>query len=106
LLIVTGIRSELTFYLNGKTTLYKASDLRLKAINKDNTKIKPSKDTSKANQNTKKNKRVVYYNFKIFVVNKKRQYNNSKKEKQPNKYKLNKKLNKQTFIRVNKIINN
>jgi hypothetical protein len=93
-------------YLNSKTILHKASDLRLKAINKDNIKIKPSKSTSKANQNTKKNKRVVHYNFKIFVVSKKRQYNNNKKKKQPNKYKLNKELSKQTFIRVNKTINN
>jgi hypothetical protein len=94
------------FYLNGKTILYKASDLWLKAINKGNTKIKPGKGTSKANQNTKRDKRVVYYNFKIFVVNKRRQYNNSKKEKQSNKYKPDKELSKQTFIRVNKTINN
>jgi hypothetical protein len=53
------------FYLNGKTTLHKAFNLQLKAINKGNTKIKPSKGTFKTNQNTKKNKRVVYYNFKI-----------------------------------------
>jgi hypothetical protein len=94
------------FYLNGKTTLYKASDLWLKTINEDNIKIKPSKGTFKINQNIKRDKRVVYYNFKIFVVNRKRQYNNDKKEKQPNKYKLNKELSKQTFIRVNKTINN
>jgi hypothetical protein len=80
--------------------------LRLKAINKGNTKIKPGKSTSKINQNVKRNKCVVYYNFKIFVISKKRQYNNSKKEKQPNKYKLDKELSKQTFIKVNKTINN
>jgi hypothetical protein len=106
LLIVIRIRSELVPYLNSKTILYKASNLQLKVINKGNIKIKPSKNTSKANQNTKKNKHVVYYNFKIFVVSKKRQYNNSKKEKQLNKYKPDKELNKQTFIRVNKTINN
>jgi hypothetical protein len=94
------------FYLNSKTTLYKAFNLRLKAINKGNIKIKLSKSTFKANQNTKKNKHVVHYNFKIFVVNKKRQYNNNRKKKQPNKYKLDKELSKQTFIKVNKIINN
>jgi hypothetical protein len=99
-------RSGLAPYLNGKTTFYKASDLWLKAINKGNTKIKPGKGTSKANQNTKKDKRVVHYNFKIFVVSGKRQYNNSKKEKQPNKYELDKELSKQTFIKVNKTINN
>jgi hypothetical protein len=81
-------------YLNSKTTLYKASDLRLKAINKGNTKIKPGKDTFKANQNTKKDKRVVYYNFKVFVVSEKRQYNNGRKEKQPNKYEPDKELSK------------
>jgi hypothetical protein len=106
LLIVTKIKSGLTFYLDNKTTFCKVSNLWLKAINKDNTKIRPSKGTSKANQNTKKNKRVVYYNFKIFVVNKRRQYNNSEKEKQPNKYKPDKELSKQTFIKVNKTINN
>jgi hypothetical protein len=94
LLIIIRIRLGLVFYLNSKTILREASDLRLKAINKGNTKIKPGKDTSKANQNTKRNKRVVYYNFKIFMINKKRQYNNSKKEKQPNKYKLDKELSK------------
>jgi hypothetical protein len=106
LLIVTKIRSGLAPYLDSKTTLCKASDLRLKAINKGNTKIKPGKGTFKTNQNAKKDERVVYYNFKIFVVKKKRQYNNNKKEKQPDKYKLNKELNKQIFIRVNKTINN
>jgi hypothetical protein len=40
------------------------------------------------------------------MVSKRRQYNNSKKKKQPNKYKLDKKLSKQTFIKVNKTINN
>jgi hypothetical protein len=94
------------FYLNNKTTFYKASNLRLKAINKDNIKIKLSKGIFKANQNVKRNKRVVYYNFKIFVINKKKQYNNSEKKKQLNKYKLDKELSKQTFIRVNKTINN
>jgi hypothetical protein len=54
LLIVTGIRSGLILYLNSKTILYKAFNLRLKAINKGNTKIKPGKDTSKANQNVRK----------------------------------------------------
>jgi hypothetical protein len=93
-------------YLNGKTTLYKASDLWLKTINEDNTKIKLSKSIFKTNQNIKRDEHVVYYNFKIFVINRKRQYNNNKKEKQPNKYKLNKELSKQTFIRVNKTINN
>jgi hypothetical protein len=93
-------------YLNSKTILYKAFNLWLKAINKGNTKIKPSKNTSKTNQNVKRDKRVIYYNFKIFVVNKKRQYNNSEKKKQLNKYKLDKELSKQTFIKVNKIINN
>jgi hypothetical protein len=93
-------------YLNSKTILCKAFNLQLKAINKDNIKIKPSKGISKANQNTKKDEYVVYYNFKIFVVSKKRQYNNSKKEKQLNKYKPDKELSKQTFIRVNKTINN
>jgi hypothetical protein len=93
-------------YLNSKTTFYKAFNLWLKAINKSNTKIKPSKGISKTNQNVKKDKRVVYYNFKIFIVNKKRQYNDSEKEKQLNKYKLNKELSKQTFIKVNKTINN
>jgi hypothetical protein len=82
------------FYLNSKTTFYKAFNLWLKVINKSNTKIKPSKNTSKANQNTKKDKRVIYYNFKIFIVKGKKQYNNSKKEKQPNKYKLDKELSK------------
>ena len=104
--IVTKIRSGLILYLDSKTILREASDLRLKTINKDNIKIKPGKDTSKTNQNAKKNERVVYYNFKIFVVSEKRQYNNSKKEKQPNKYKPDKKLNKRTFIKVNKTINN
>jgi hypothetical protein len=106
LLIVTKIRSGLAPYLNGKTTFYKASDLRLKAINKGNTKIKPGKDTFKANQNAKKDKRVVYYNFKIFVVKKRRQYNNSEKKKQLNKYEPDKELSKQTFIKVDKTINN
>jgi ABC-type polar amino acid transport system ATPase subunit len=106
LLIITKIRLRLIFYLNGKTTFYKAFNLQLKAINKGNTKIKPSKNTSKTNQNVKKDKHIVYYNFKIFVINKKRQYNNNKKKKQPNKYKLNKELSKQTFIKVNKTINN
>jgi hypothetical protein len=36
----------------------------------------------------------------------KKQYNNSEKEKQPNKYKLDKELSKQTFIKVDKTINN
>jgi hypothetical protein len=94
------------FYLDDKTILYKAFNLWLKAINEGNTKIRPGKDTSKANQNAKRDKRVVYYNFKIFVVSKKRQYNNSEKEKQPNKYKPDKELSKQTFIRVNETINN
>jgi hypothetical protein len=60
------------FYLNSKTTFYKAFNLWLKAINKDNIKIKPSKNTFKVNQNVKKDKYIVYYNFKIFVINKKR----------------------------------
>jgi hypothetical protein len=59
-------------YLNSKTIFYKASDLWLKAINKSNTKIKPNKNTSKTNQNIKKDKRVVYYNFKIFIINRKK----------------------------------
>ena len=71
MLIVIRIRLGLMSYLNSKTILYKASDLWLKAINKGNTKIKPDKGTSKANQNVKKDKLVVYYNFKIFVVSKK-----------------------------------
>jgi hypothetical protein len=104
--IVTGIRLGLVSYLDGKTTLRKASDLRLKAINKGNTKIRPGKNTSKANQNAKRDKRVVYYDFKIFVVSKRRQYNNSRKEKQPNKYKSDKELSERTFIRVDKTINN
>jgi hypothetical protein len=93
-------------YLNSKAILYKALDLRLKIINKRNTKIKPGKNIFKANQNAKKDKRVITYNFKIFVVNKKKQYNNNKKEKQLDKYKPNKELSKQTFIKVNKIIKN
>jgi hypothetical protein len=72
LLIVTEIRSELMFYLNSKAILCKASNLWLKAINKSNIKIKLSKDTSKTNQNVKKDKHVIYYNFKIFIINKKR----------------------------------
>jgi hypothetical protein len=106
LLIVTGIRSGLVSYLNGKTTFYKVSDLWLKAINKGNTKIRPDKGTSKTNQNVKRDERVVYYDFKIFVVNERRQYNNGEKEKQSDKYKPDKELSKQTFIRVDKTINN
>jgi hypothetical protein len=60
------------FYLNNKTTLYNAFNLRLKAINKGNIKIRLNKNTFKANQNIKKNKRVIYYNFKIFVVNRRK----------------------------------
>jgi hypothetical protein len=60
------------FYLNSKTILCKASDLRLKAINKGNIKIKPNKGIFKTNQNIKKNKYIVYYNFKIFIVKKRR----------------------------------
>jgi hypothetical protein len=94
------------FYLDGKTILCKASDLWLKTINEGNIKIKPSKGIFKVNQNAKKDKHVVYYNFKVFVVNRKKQYNDSKKEKQPNKYELDKELSKRTFIRVDKTINN
>jgi hypothetical protein len=90
-------------YLNSKTTFREASDLWFKAINERNTKVRPSKGIFKANQNAKKNKQVVTYNFKIFVVNKRKQYNNNKEEKQPDKYKLDKELSKQTFIKVNKI---
>jgi hypothetical protein len=93
-------------YLNGKTILYKVFNLWLKVINKSNIKIKLNKDTFKANQNTKNNKCIIYYKFKIFVISKKKQYNNSKKEKQSNKYKLDKELSKETFIKVNKTINN
>jgi hypothetical protein len=93
-------------YLNSKTILYKAFNLRLKAINKSNTKIKPGKGTSKVNQNAKKNEYVIYYNFKIFVVNKRKQYNNSEKKKQFNKYEPDKELSKRTFIKVDKTINN
>jgi hypothetical protein len=59
-------------YLNSKTIFREAFNLRLKAINKGNIKIKPGKDTSKTNQNVKRNKHVVYYNFKIFVISKKK----------------------------------
>jgi hypothetical protein len=104
--IVTRIRSELAPYLDGKTTLCEASDLRLKAINEGNTKIEPGKGTSKANQNAKRDERVVYYNFKVFVVSRKRQYNNSGKEKQPDKYEPDKELSERTFIKVDKTINN
>jgi hypothetical protein len=40
------------------------------------------------------------------VINRRKQYNNGEKEKQLNKYKLNKELSEQTFIKVNKTINN
>jgi hypothetical protein len=106
LLIVTRIRSGLVPYLNGKTIFCEAFNLWLKAINKGNTKIKPGKGISKANQNTKRDKRVVHYNFTIFVVSKRKQYDDGEKEKQPDKYELDKELSKRTFIRVNKTINN
>jgi hypothetical protein len=90
-------------YLDSKATFYEVLDLWLKAINKENTKVRPSKGISKANQNVKKDKRVITYNFKIFVVSERKQYNNNKEEKQPDKYEPNKELSKQTFIKVDKI---
>jgi hypothetical protein len=104
--IVTGIRSGLAPYLDGKTTLREASDLRLKAIDEGNTKIGPGKGTSRANQNAKRDERVVHYDFKIFVVGGRRQYDDGGKEKQPDEYEPDKELSERTFIRVDETINN
>jgi hypothetical protein len=90
-------------HLDSKATLREALDLRLKAINEGNTKVRPGRGTSRANQNAKRDERVVTYNFKIFVVGGRKQYNNNKEEKQPDEYKPDKELSKRTFIKVDKI---
>jgi hypothetical protein len=90
-------------HLDSKATLREASDLRLKAIDEGNTKVGPGRGISRANQNAKRDERVVTYDFKIFVVGGRKQYDNNEEEKQPDEYEPDKELSERTFIKVDEI---
>lgn len=101
--IVTGSRSGPTPKLDGGASLREASERRLKAIDETNSKIGPGRGLSKANQNSKRDERSIPYDFKIFVVGGRKQYDDDGEEKQLDEYVPEPELRERTFVKTNEV---